>query len=55
MGDSFPNTVWSLWYYVMLIGLSNAVASFYDYINNILAKKYDIFIMVYPDNILIFR
>lgn len=39
----------------MLIGLSNVAASFYGYINNILAKKLDIFILVYPDNILIFR
>ena len=34
--------------------LSNALASFEDYINKTLAKKYDIFIIVYLYNILIY-
>ena len=41
-------------YQVMPFGLSNARASFQDYINKILAKKLDIFIIVYLDNILIY-
>lgn len=38
----------------MLFDLSNAPASFQWYINKILAKKLDIFITVYLDNILIY-
>ena len=38
----------------MLFGLSNAPASFQDYINKILVKKLDIFVIVYQDNILIY-
>ena len=38
----------------MFFGLSNASASFQGYINKILAKKLDIFIIVYLDNILIY-
>ena len=38
----------------MLFGLSNALASFQGYINKILAKKLDIFIIVYLNNILIY-
>ena len=38
----------------MLFGLSNALASFQGYINNILAKKLDVFVIVYLDNILIY-
>ena len=38
----------------MPFGLSNAPASFQDYINKILAEKLDIFIIVYLDNILIY-
>ena len=41
-------------YKVMLFGLSNAPASFQGYINNILAKKLDIFVIVYLDDILIY-
>ena len=35
----------------MLFGLSNAPASFQDYINKILAKKLDVFVVVYLDDI----
>ena len=38
----------------MLFGLTNAPASFQGYINQILAEKLDIFIIVYLDDILIY-
>ena len=38
----------------MPFGLSNAPASFQGYINKILAKKLNVFIIVYLDNILIY-
>ena len=38
----------------MLFGLSNAPTSFQSYINKISTKKFDIFIVVYLDNILIY-
>ena len=41
-------------YQVMPFGLSNTPAIFQGYVNKILAKKLDIFIIVYLDNILIY-
>ena len=41
-------------YQVMFFRLSNAPASFQGYIHKILAKKLDIFIIVYQDDILIY-
>ena len=41
-------------YQVMFFGLSNASASFQDYINKILAKKLDICVIVYLDDILVY-
>ena len=41
-------------YQVMPFRLSNAPASFQDYINKILAEKLDIFVIVYLDDILIY-
>ena len=38
----------------MLFGLSNVPASFQSYINKILAKKLNIFVIVYLDDILIY-
>ena len=38
----------------MIFGLSNAPVIFQGYINKILAKKLDIFVIVYLDNILIY-
>lgn len=38
----------------MRFGLFNALASFQKYINKILAEKFDIFIIVYLDNIHIY-
>ena len=41
-------------YQVIPFGLSNAPASFQGYINKILAKKLDVFVIVYLDDILIY-
>ena len=41
-------------YQMMPFRLSNAPASFQVYINKILAKKLDIFVIVYLDDILIY-
>ncbi len=41
-------------YQVIPFGLSNASDSFQGYINKILAKKLNIFVMMYLDNILIY-
>ena len=38
----------------MLFGLFNVLASFQAYINNILAKKLNIFVIVYLNNIFIY-
>ena len=39
---------------MILFGLFNALASFQGYINKILAKKLDIFVIVYLDDIFIY-
>ena len=41
-------------YQVISFGLSNAPATFQGYVNKILAEKFDIFVIVYLDNILIY-
>ena len=41
-------------YQVMSFGLSNAPPNFQDYINKIFAKKLDVFVIVYLDDILIY-
>ena len=52
-------TAFSTWYghfkyQVMPFKLSNALASFQGYINKIIAKKLDIFVIVYLDDVLIY-
>ena len=41
-------------YYVMYLGLSNAPASFYEYVNKIFVKKLDIFVIVYLHDIVVY-
>ena len=41
-------------YQVMPFGLSNIPVSFQDYINKILAKKLNVFIIIYLNKILIY-
>ena len=41
-------------YQVIPFGLSNAPVSFQNYINKILAKKHDVFVIVYLNDILIY-
>ena len=57
-GDEWKTAFWTWYghfkYQVMTFWLSNLSASFQGYINNILAKKLDIFIIVYFDDILIY-
>ena len=38
----------------MSFGLSNTPATFQEYVNKILAEKFDIFVIVYLDDILIY-
>ena len=38
----------------MLFGLSNTLTTFQEYINKILAKKFNILVIVYLDDILIY-
>ena len=38
----------------MFLGLSNTLTTFQGYINKILTKKFDIFIIIYLNNILIY-
>ncbi len=39
----------------MLFGLTNAPATFQGYINKILTKKLDVFVILYLDEILIYN
>ena len=41
-------------YQIMFFNLTNILGSFEDYVNKILAKKLDIFVIVYLDDILIY-
>lgn len=57
-GDEWK-TVFQTWYghfkyQVMSFGLSNTPASFQSYINKILPEKFDIFVIVYLDDILFY-
>ena len=51
---SFRTKYGHIEYQVMSFSLSNAPASFQGYINKILAKKLDIFVIVEQDDILIY-
>ena len=57
-GDKWKTAFWTRYgdfkYQVMPFGLFNTPVSFQGYINTILAKKFDIFVIVYLDNILIY-
>ena len=57
-GDEWK-TAFTIWYsyfkyQVMLFGSSNTPASFKGYINRILEKKLDAFVIIYLDDILIY-
>ncbi len=41
-------------YQVMPFGLTDTLATLQDYINKILAEKFDVFVIVYLDDILIY-
>ena len=41
-------------YQIVLLGFSNILKDFYDYIKKILVKNYNIFIIIYIDNIFIY-
>ena len=57
-GDEWKTTFWTQYghfkYQVISFGLFNAPATFQRYINKILAKKLDVFVIIYLDNILIY-
>lgn len=42
-------------YQIILFRLSNILTTFWNYINKILAKKLNIFIIIYINNILIYN
>ena len=56
--DKWKTAFWTQYnhfkYHIMLFGLSNDPATFQEYVNKILAKILDIFVIVYLDNILIY-
>lgn len=57
-GNKWKTTFYSKYgyfkYKFMLFRLSNAIASFQDYINKIFAEKLDLFVIVYLDDIFIY-
>ena len=56
--DEWKTAFWTRYshfkYQVMLLGLSNTLASFQGYINKILVEKLDIFVIVYLEYMLIY-
>ncbi len=53
MEDCLSYKVRLFWVPGHIFGLSNSLANFQGYINKILTKKLDVFIIIYSDNILI--
>ena len=57
-GDEWKTAFWTWYshfeYQVISFGLSNVLASFQSYINKMLAKKLNIFVIVYLDDIFIY-
>ncbi len=51
---TFQTWYWYFKYQIISFGLSNTLAIFQGYFNKILAKKQNIFVIVYLDNILIY-
>lgn len=51
---TFCTTYGHFEYQIISFGLSNTLISFQDYMNKILTKKLDAFVIVYLDNILIY-
>jgi hypothetical protein len=48
-------TRWGLFEYLVIpFGLTNALATFQAYINNVLRKYLDVFVVVYLDDILVY-
>lgn len=41
-------------YQMMPFGLNNALATFQDYINKIVTEKFDVFVIAYLDDIIIY-
>ena len=56
-GDKWKTAFWTWYghfeYQIMPFGLSNAPSTFQGYVNKILTKKLNVFIIVYLDDILI--
>ena len=54
MKDRYSDQVRPLWVSGYFFSLFNAPATFQGYVNKILFEKFDIFIIVYQDDILIY-
>ncbi len=54
MKDGLQDPLRHFEYQVILLGLTNAPATFQGYINKILAKKLDVFVIVYLNDIFIY-
>ena len=54
MEDRVQNAMGLFEYLVILFGLTNALATFQAYINNVLRKYLNVFVVVYLNNILVY-